>query len=141
MCQEAKEYVEFDVKYFSENIRSGILLMLGNFSSIILTGMDRWFIKFLMDTVAFAEYSFAVSIENFINFAVTPVSTTLYNYFCGSVTNQQIKQVRNLVSVFSAFLITAAFPAKFILETYLNKYIAAADVIFTCLSVSSFSFR
>lgn len=46
MCQEAKEYVEFDVKYFSENIRSGILLMLGNFSSIILTGMDRWFIKF-----------------------------------------------------------------------------------------------
>ena len=47
-----------------------------------------------MDTVAFAEYSFAVSIENFINFAVTPVSTTLYNYFCGSVTNQQIKQVR-----------------------------------------------
>ena len=130
MCQEAKEYVVFDVKYFSENIRSGILLMLGNFSSIILTGMDRWFIKFLMDTVAFAEYSFAVSIENFINFAVTPVSTTLYNYFCGSVTNQQIKQVRNLVSVFSAFLITAAFPAKFILETYLNKYIAAADVIF-----------
>lgn len=94
-----------------------------------------------MDTVAFAEYSFAVSIENFINFAVTPVSTTLYNYFCGSVTNQQIKQVRNLVSVFSAFLITAAFPAKFILETYLNKYIAAADVIFYLFVGQFFSFR
>lgn len=128
--QKVSEYAVFDVGDFTANIRSGILLMIGNFSSIILTGMDRWFIKFLMDTVAFAEYSFAVSIENFINFAVTPISTTLYNYFCGNVTNQQIKHMRNLVTIFSAFLISAAFPAKFILEIYLNKYIAATDVIF-----------
>lgn len=128
--QTPKEYRIFNGRYLLENIRSGILLMLGNFSSIILTGMDRWFIKFLMDTVAFAEYSFAVSIENFINFAVTPISTTLYNYFCGDVTDRQIIHMRDLVMVFSAFLITAAFPAKWLLETYLNKYIAAADVIF-----------
>ena len=124
-----KDYFKLDVYNLIDNIRAGILLMLGNFSSIILTGMDRWFIKFLMNTVAFAQYSFAVSIENFINFAVTPISTTLYNYFCRETTAYQINHIRNLVMIFSAFLITAAFPAKFILEVYLTKYIAAADVI------------
>ena len=44
--------------------------------------MDRWFVKALMTTLAFAQYSFAVSMENFMNVAVTPVTTTLYNYFC-----------------------------------------------------------
>lgn len=124
------DYLKFNFKNLTDNIRSGILLMLGNFSSIILTGMDRWFIKFLMSTISFAQYSFAVSIENFINFAVTPISTTLYNYFCRKITDQQIKHIRDLVMIFSAFLISAAFPAKFILEIYLTQYIAAKDVIF-----------
>ena len=49
---------------------------------MFLTTMDRWFVKFLLDTYAFAQYSFAVSVESFLNLAITPVTTTLYNYFC-----------------------------------------------------------
>ena len=72
----------FSFKSFLSNIKAGFLLTLGNLSSIFLTSMDRWFVKALMDTLAFAQYSFAVSVENFLNLAITPVTTTLYNYFC-----------------------------------------------------------
>ena len=72
----------FSFNSFLSNIKAGFLLTLGNLSSIFLTSMDRWFVKALMDTLAFAQYSFAVSVENFLNLAITPVTTTLYNYFC-----------------------------------------------------------
>ena len=121
----------FSVLEFTENIKTGILLMLGNLSSTFLTGMDRWFIKALMHSNApFAQYSFAVSMENFMNVAVTPVSVTLYNYFCREHDTVQIRRMRNSVQVFAAFLIACAFPAKFILEHYLTKYMASVSVMF-----------
>ena len=63
-----------------KNIKAGILLTVGNLSSVVLTSMDRWFVKALMTTLAFAQYSFAVSMENFMNVAVTPVTTTSVSY-------------------------------------------------------------
>ena len=68
----------FSLNELVNNIKGGILLTVGNLSSVVLTSMDRWFVKALMTTLAFAQYSFAVSMENFMNVAVTPVTTTLY---------------------------------------------------------------
>lgn len=113
-----------------QNIKSGFFLMLGNFSSIILTGMDRWFIKALMDNTAFAMYSFAVSMENLMNVAVTPVSTTLYNYFCIHTDNIALKKIKGKIILFAAAIVACAFPAKFILEKFLTKYLDSTGVIF-----------
>ena len=112
------------------NIKSGFFLMLGNFSSIILTGMDRWFIKILMDNTAFAMYSFAVSMENLMNVAVSPVSTTLYNFFCVHTDNNALKNIKGKIILFATAIVACAFPAKFILETFLTKYLGSASVIF-----------
>lgn len=112
------------------NIKNGFLLMMGNFSSIILTSIDRWFIKFLLNSLSFAQYSFVVSIENFMNIAITPVSITLYNYFCNVKDIYKVKRIRNLVVIFSVFIVSAAFPAKFILENFLIEYIGATSVLF-----------
>lgn len=65
-----------------ENIKSGFVLMLGNFSSILMTSIDRWFVKALMSIQDFAYYSFVVSVENLINIFITPIVTTMYNYIC-----------------------------------------------------------
>lgn len=124
------QYKVFDFGILISNIKSGILLMFGNLSSTILTGLDRWYVKFFLKTLDFAEYSFAVSIENFINFAVTPITTTLYNYFCFEHSNDEIISIRDSVILFSGLLIGAAYPAKFLLEGYLNKYNGASLVIF-----------
>ena len=120
----------FSYKELCNNIKAGILLTIGNLSSIILTSMDRWFVKVLLDTVAFAQYSFAVSMENFMNTAVTPVTITLYNYFCKVKDVKKIIKVRNYIMIFACFIVSCAFPARFILEVYLNKYIESSNVMF-----------
>lgn len=121
----------FSIQEFVKNVGSGFLLTLGNLSSIFLTGMDRWFIKVLMSSsIPFAQYSFAVSLENFMNVAVTPVSVTLYNYFCREDDYVKIRKIKNCIQIFAAFLIACAFPAKFILEHFLSKYLDSVSVMF-----------
>lgn len=118
--------------------KSIILLTVGNLSSVVLTSMDRWFVKALMTTLAFAQYSFAVSMENFMNVAVTPVTTTLYNYFCKATDEVKVRKARNYVMIFAALIVSCAFPARFILEVYLTKYIDSAKVMFLLFAAQIF---
>lgn len=120
----------FSFKVFFKNVRSGILLTLGQLSSVILTGLDRWFVKFFMNTIAFAEYSFGVSIENFLTIAVTPITVTLYNGFCQNKEEKYVNRLLELIVLFATFLISVAFGAKFVLENYLQKYNGAIKIIF-----------
>ena len=122
-----------------QNIKDGILLTLGNLSTTLLTGMDRWFVKLLMNTVTFAQYSFAVSIESFLNVAVTPVSITLYNYFCNHNEKKEIEKVQNYVIAFATVLPICAFPAKWILEKFLLSYIESASVLFFLFAAHSYA--
>ena len=119
----------FDGKIFLDNIKNGMFLMLGNFSSMILTGMDRWFIKILMDNTAFAMYSFAVSIEGLMNVAISPISTTLYNYFCLHSNENELRSIKSKIILFATVIVSCAFPAKFILETFLTIYMDATSVM------------
>lgn len=132
------EAVRFSISCLFSNIKNGFFLMLGNFSSSILTGMDRWFIKFLMDNTAFAMYSFAVSMESLMSVAVTPVSTTLYNYLCVHEDTITLKKIKRKIILFATAIVSCAFPAKFVLETFLTKYIGAASVIFYLFSAQIF---
>src|SRR5699024_8720393 len=91
----ASRLFAFDLNLFKENVKKGVLLMLGNFSSTIFTSMDRWFIKALMDNSAFAYYSFAVSMDNFLNIAVTPLTITLYNYFCVNKGKEHLERAKD----------------------------------------------
>lgn len=130
--------VVFSFKSWRANIKSGFLLTLGNLSSIFLTSMDRWFVKALMNTLAFAQYSFAVSIENFLNLAITPVTTTLYNYFCRVKDETEYRKIFNYVVAFATVIPAAAFLVKFILEVFLTKYVEASAVVFLLFSAQMF---
>lgn len=119
----------FDFKEFTSNIKSGILLMFGNFSSIILTSMDRWFVKILLDVVCFAQYSFAVSMEGFLNAAITPVTITLYNYFCNNHDNKTVERTRKYVLIFASTIVMVFYPAKFFLDQFMPQYSPASNVM------------
>ncbi|WP_036609247.1 hypothetical protein [Oribacterium sp. P6A1] len=121
-----------------ENIKSGIVLMLGNFSSILMTSVDRWFVKALLTVQHFAYYSFVISVENLVAIFITPVVTTMYNYICVTTDMKAIKRIKRMCLVFSLFLISSAFPAKFILEVYLQKYLASKYVLFILFSTEVF---
>lgn len=121
---------EFSIKIIVDDIKSGFLLMVGNFSNILLSSMDRWFVKMMMSSSQFAFYSFAVSLEGFLNVAITPITTTLYNYFCNHMDYDDILNTRKNVMIFGSIIIAAAFPAKFIIEVFLTNYKGAVDVLF-----------
>lgn len=112
------------------SIKNGVYLMLGTFSSTLLTSMDRWFVKFFMNTIEFAQYSFAVSVESFLNIAVTPITVTLYNYFCKNHKVERIQFMKRCVMIFAVFIVSVAYLAKFVLEIFLNNYLQSIKVIF-----------
>ena len=130
--------VDFSFREIQENVANGILLLLGNFSSILLTSMDRWFTKFLLGSIAFAQYSFAVSMENFLNVAVSPISVTMYNYFCKHDDNNDIVKIRELIIGFATIIVATAFPIKFIMELFLAKYLNSVMVIFILFAAQIF---
>ena len=121
-----------------ENILSGFTLMLGNFSSSIFTGLDRWFVKILMTSIEFAYYSFAVSLENIINVFISPITISLYNVFCKNKEIAYIYKIKKLTLLWGFLVITAAFPVKFIIKYYLIEYSNAIDIIFLLFAAQAF---
>lgn len=108
--------------------------MLGNFSSVLMTSLDRWFIKFLMDSLAFAEYSFAVSLESFLNVAVSPFSITLYNLFCSENEIKYIEKIKRCIIIFACILVSCVYPAKLLIEIALRNYMGSVNVLFILFS-------
>ena len=127
-----------DLKDLVVNIKSGFILMLGNFSSILMTSIDRWFVKVLLTIQDFAYYSFVVSVENLIAIFITPVVTTMYNYICGTSEMESIKKIKRMCLLFSLFLIAGAYPVKWVLEVYLTKYLEAQYVLFILFTTEIF---
>ena len=125
---------QFSFGELKKNISTGIPLTLGNFSSVMLTSIDRWFVKGLMTTLDFAQYSFAVSTESFINVALTPITVTLYNYFCKNTDTEEVLKMRNCVLIFASYVVSCAFGAKFIMEFFLDKYMGSCNVMFILFS-------
>ena len=134
-----KIQLKFSFLELITNVKDGILLLLGNLTSIILMSMDRWFTKIYMLAIDFAQYSFAVSVENLLNVAITPVSITLYNYLCNNQEKNKIRKIQASVLVFTSIIVFAVFPIKFIVERYLNNYIDSLKVIVILFSTQFFS--
>ena len=120
----------FSYKTAKELIASGFLLMCGLYISNLMTGLDRWCVKYFMKTYDFALYAFAASIEGFLSFAVSPVAVTLYNYFCTNKDVIRMKTIKGVIHVFLALIISGAFFVKYMMEAFLDKYIEANNVLF-----------
>lgn len=124
------EKVKADKKYFVQDIKSGFLLMIGNFCNVIFTSIDRLLVQNLLGTIQFAYYSFAVSVENLMNVFITPISTVMYNYFCNNKEKEKIVNVKMYILLFASVIIAVIFPAKFIVDVWLTKYKDALNVLF-----------
>lgn len=130
--------LRFSVVELFNEIKSGILLTLGNFSSAIMTTLDRWFVKIFIGNIAFAYYAFSVSMESFLNAMLTPISITLYNAFCTNYSSKRIEKYRKTVVVTGATVVSVAFPVKFLIEQWLCKYREAISLIFLLFTAQMF---
>ena len=128
----------FSLQELIFSIRNGFFLTVGNLASLFLSSMDRWFVKSLLDTASFAFYSFAVSVEGLLNVAITPITTTLYNYFCKEKDIGKQSAVASYVIVFATLLPMAVFPIKLILTCFLKNYMEASSVIVLLFAAQMF---
>jgi len=112
------------------NIKQGILLMLGNFATVCFSGIDRWFVLLFINQRSFAIYAFAVSIEQAINTFVSPITLSMYNYLCKHDDIIIIKKIKNITMIWGLLIISGGFLAKYIINTYLPKYNDATMLIF-----------
>lgn len=128
----------FDARIWYDNIRNGIFLMLGNFSNNIFTGIDRWFVKLGMRSYDFAIYSFAVSLENMIGLLITPISLTLYNYFCRDIDKKNVLLVKKMATLWGLILIGTIFPIEFIINAYLADYSDSIPIIVFLFATQAF---
>lgn len=118
------------IEYLQKDIKSGIVLMLGNFGNVIFTTIDRLFVQNILGVIEFAYYSFAVSIENLLNVFITPISTVMYNYLCNNKEKEKVLNIKRIILIFSSLIIIFAFPAKFIIEMWINKYSVSIQIMF-----------
>ena len=125
-----KKFFEYDFREFWMLVKIGLPLTLGNLSSGIFASLDRWFIKFLLTTQEFAYYSFAVTIETFLNAVISPITISLYNYMCVNKDRERISKLKSAMILFSTVVVGTAFPAKFIIEVFIPNYMLSTSVIF-----------
>lgn len=129
----------FEKKYFIEDIKSGFVLMFGNFCNVIFTSIDRIFVQYLLGKIKFAYYSFAVSIENLLNVFITPISTVMFNYFCNNKEKEKVIKVKKNVMIFAIFVISLIFGAKFIVEFWLKEYKNSLVILFLLVAAQYIS--
>lgn len=121
------------------NIKDGFVLMLGDFVTKFFSSIDRWFVNILMNTFNFAMYSFAISMENLVNTLMTPITVSMYNFFCKKPKTDDICKMKNSALIYSFIIIAGAYPAKWILENYMVRYIASTSVIFPLFAAQGLS--
>ncbi len=125
-----KSHGKFELNIMKVNISAGILLMLGNFASIIFTSIDKYFINWFFPIVSFSYYSFAVSLTTFVNLFTDPIGLILYNYLSNNQSIEMIKRLKRVIMLLAYFLIIMAFPGRYLMNFVLEKYIPANNVIF-----------
>ena len=126
------------LKQIWDNVSSGFVLMLGNFSSSIFTSIDRWFIKFLMNSISFAQYSFAVSLENIVNVFITPITISLYNVFCNNRTIEYVRKIKKMTLLWGCVIIAGAFLVKLVVTHFLPDYVDSLAIIFPLFGAQAF---
>lgn len=131
--------IKFSLMAVKENIADGFVLMIGDFVTKFFSSIDKWFIKYLMDTFYFAMYSFAVSMENLVNTFMAPVTVSMYNFFCKGPSLTKIRQMKELSTIYSFIVIAGAFPCKWILEHFMQNYISSAEVVFLLFAAQGLS--
>ena len=112
-----------------EYIWIGFIIMLGNFMSVWIASIDRWFVKLLCGESDFAYYSFAVSLLKLVNVVFTAFSVTLYNYFCDHHELKQVVSIRRKILIIGSIVISCSFAFRFVIESFLQKYIPAESVM------------
>lgn len=107
------------------NVSAGIMLMVANFSSMLLVGGAKMMIQWRWDELVFGQVSFSFSVSNIFLTFVTAISVVLFPSLKrmeeSELPNIYVK-IRNAISPLLFFAMILYFPGCWILERWLPNY-------------------
>lgn len=112
-------------KELKANISSGIILMMANWSAMLMIGSAKMIIQWHWDELVFGKISFAFSVSNVFLVFVTAISVVLFpslQRIAPEKLPSMYKSIRNILSPVLFFMMIFYFVGCFILELWLPKY-------------------
>ena len=107
------------------NISSGILLMIANWSSMLLIGVAKMFVEWKWGSLLFGKTSFAFSVANLILTFVTAISVVLFPLL-KRMKQESLpsfyKRLRDMITPLLFWGLLLYFPECWVLESWLPKY-------------------
>lgn len=130
------EKVKFLLGEIKITMFNGFFIMLGNFMSIIIVGVDRMFINKFFSINDFAYYSFAYTLVSLFYILLNSVTTVIYPYL-SRIPHEQLnvayKKIKPIISLVLGGTLAGYFLIKLIIIQFLPKYIPSL-YFFICLT-------
>lgn len=107
------------------NISSGAMLLVANWSSMLLVGSAKMMVQWHFDDLVFGKVSFAFSLSNLFLSFVTAISVVLFPTLKRMEPEQLprlYRTIRDVISPFLFFIMLLYFPGSWILERWLPAY-------------------
>ena len=113
------------IKEFWANTSSGIMLLIANWSAILLVGSAKMIVQWHWDELTFGKVSFSFSISNLFLAFVTAISVVLFPSLKRMDKDKLPKiymSIRNAVSLVLFLAMVFYYPGYFLLDLWLPKY-------------------
>ncbi len=138
---KSQSFKTMKTKIFN-NINMGFFIMLGNFVSILIIGIDRIFIERFFTKVEFALYSFAVQLLTMVYLILNGIRSVVFPYLTrneGKNLNKTYEFMKTVVFILLGYCLSGFFIFKPIVGWILPKYVPAltiAAIIFPTILLS-----
>lgn len=110
---------------FNTNIKSGVLLLIANWSSMLVVGSAKMLIQLHWDDLIFGKVSFSFSLSNLFLTFITAISVVLFPSLRRMNPERLPKlyqSIRNMISPLLFFAMLLYFPSCMILDLWLPNY-------------------
>lgn len=125
-----------------KNVSSGIMLMLANWSAMLIVNSAKMIVQWRWDSLVFGKVSFAFSLANIVLSFITAVSIVLFPSLKRLDENKLPSLYKTLRGVLSPLLLGALllyFPGCWILEMWLPKYLPSLTYLGILLPIIVFT--
>ncbi len=124
------------------NLSAGILLMLANWSSVLLIGSARMITEWRWGELVFGKVSFAFSLTNVFLTFVTAVSVVLFpslKRLDREKLPEMYGNIRKAISLFMCFALVMFFPGSYIVEKWIPAYAVSLQYLAILVPIVVFS--
>ena len=113
-----------------ETWKTGAAICVGSYIYVLIHSLDKQIVKFAFDTTAFAEYSFALSLQSLVTVFITALSQPMYHFLAkGRVPDSHYGVLMRLLLTFGAFGGAAYHLCRCVVAWLLPAYMGSLDIV------------